>query len=59
MKKAMCFAKGFLAGSLVCGAVCMMIEPPSSSKIKKAYSLYAFLLTFYTLLVHVLNNSNH
>ena len=37
MKKAMCFAKGFLAGSLVCGAVCMMIEPPSSSKIKKAY----------------------
>lgn len=31
------FAKGFLAGSIVGGAVCMMMDPPSTAKIKKAY----------------------
>ncbi len=37
MRRMMGFAKGFLAGSIVGGAVCMMIEPPDTSKIKKAY----------------------
>ena len=37
MKKTMNFAKGFLLGSMVGGAVCMMIEPPNTAKIKKAY----------------------
>ena len=31
------FAKGFLAGAIVGGAVCMLVEPPSNAKIKKAY----------------------
>ena len=33
----MSFAKGFLVGSMVGGAICMMMEPPNTSKIKKAY----------------------
>lgn len=37
MKKTMSFAKGFLVGSMVGGAICMMMEPPNTSKIKKAY----------------------
>jgi len=37
MKKALGFAKGFVAGTIIGGAVCMMIEPPSTAKIKKAY----------------------
>lgn len=37
MRKMMGFAKGFLAGSLIGGAVCMMIQPPDTNKIKKAY----------------------
>ena len=37
MRSTMTFAKGFLVGSMVGGAVCMMIEPPNTSKIKKAY----------------------
>ena len=37
MKKMMGFFKGFLAGSIIGGAVCMMIEPPDTTKIKKAY----------------------
>ena len=37
MKKTMNFAKGFLVGSIISGAVCMMIEPPNTTKIKKAY----------------------
>ena len=37
MRKMMGFAKGFLAGSLIGGAVCMMIQPPDTGKIKKAY----------------------
>lgn len=31
------FAKGFLAGTIVGGAFCMMMEPPSTAKMKKAY----------------------
>ena len=31
------FAKGFVAGALISGAVCMMVDPPSHAKIKKAY----------------------
>ena len=37
MRKTLGFAKGFLAGSLIGGAVCMMLEPPDTTKIKKAY----------------------
>ena len=37
MKKALGFAKGFVAGTIIGGDVCMMIEPPSTAKIKKAY----------------------
>ncbi len=37
MRKALGFAKGFVAGTIIGGAVCMMIEPPSTAKIKKAY----------------------
>jgi len=37
VKKTMSFAKGFLVGSMVGGAICMMMEPPNTSKIKKAY----------------------
>lgn len=37
MKKAVGFAKGFIAGSIIGGAVCMMMEPPNTAKIKKAY----------------------
>ena len=37
MRKMMGFAKGFLAGSIIGGAVCMMIQPPDTNKIKKAY----------------------
>ncbi len=37
MKKMMGFAKGFLAGSLIGGAICMMMDPPDTSKLKKAY----------------------
>lgn len=37
MRKMMGFAKGFVAGSILGGAVCMMIQPPDKSKIKKAY----------------------
>ncbi len=37
MKKTMNFAKGFLVGSIIGGTVCMMMEPPSTAKIKKAY----------------------
>ena len=31
------FAKGFITGSIIGGAVCMMIQPPDAGKIKKAY----------------------
>lgn len=37
MKSYMGFAKGFLAGSIIGGAVCMMMEPPNTAKMKKAY----------------------
>lgn len=37
MKKALGFAKGFIAGSLIGGAICMMMEPPNTAKIKRAY----------------------
>lgn len=37
MRKTLGFAKGFIAGSLIGGAVCMMMEPPDTTKIKKAY----------------------
>lgn len=37
MKSCMGFAKGFLAGSIIGGAVCMMMEPPNTAKMKKAY----------------------
>jgi gas vesicle protein len=37
MRKMMGFAKGFLAGSIIGGAACMMIQPPDTNKIKKAY----------------------
>ncbi len=37
MKKTLGFAKGFIAGSIIGGAVCMMMDPPSTAKIKKAY----------------------
>lgn len=37
MKSCMGFAKGFLAGSIIGGAVCMMMEPPNTTKMKKAY----------------------
>ena len=37
MRRALGFAKGFLAGSLIGGAVCMMMEPPNTAKIKKVY----------------------
>lgn len=37
MGKIMGFAKGFLAGSIISGAVCMMMEPPNLNKAKKAY----------------------
>ena len=37
MRGYMGFAKGFLAGSVIGGAVCMMMEPPNRTKIKKAY----------------------
>ena len=31
------FAKGFLAGTIIGGAMCMMMEPPNKTKIRKAY----------------------
>ncbi len=37
MGKMMGFVKGFLAGSIIGGAVCMMMEPPNTSKVRKAY----------------------
>lgn len=37
MRGAAGFAKGFLTGTLVGGAICMMVEPPSATKMKKAY----------------------
>ena len=37
MRKMMGFAKGFVAGSLIGGAICMMMDPPDTNKIKKAY----------------------
>ncbi len=37
MKKTFSFAKGFIVGSMIGGAICMMMEPPSNTKIKKAY----------------------
>lgn len=37
MKRTLGFAKGFIAGTIIGGAVCMMMEPPSTAKIKKAY----------------------
>ncbi len=37
MGKMMGFLKGFVAGSLICGSVCMMMEPPNMNKAKKAY----------------------
>lgn len=37
MKSCMGFAKGFVAGSIIGGAVCMMMEPPNTTKMKKAY----------------------
>lgn len=37
MRSAVGFAKGFFTGTVVGGAICMMVEPPSSAKIKKAY----------------------
>ena len=37
MRKMMGFAKGFITGSIIGGAVCMMIQPPDAGKIKKAY----------------------
>lgn len=37
MRKMLGFAKGFVAGSLIGGAICMMMDPPDTNKIKKAY----------------------
>ena len=37
MRGTMNFAKGFVVGSVLGGAICMMMEPPSNTKIKKAY----------------------
>lgn len=37
MRSAVGFAKGFLTGTLVGGAICMMVEPPTATKMKKAY----------------------
>lgn len=37
MRGCMGFAKGFLAGSIIGGAVCMMMDPPSNARMKKAY----------------------
>ena len=37
MRRMMGFAKGFLAGSIIGGAICMMMEPPDTNKLKKAY----------------------
>lgn len=31
------FAKGFFVGSVLGGAICMMMEPPGTAKIKKVY----------------------
>ncbi len=37
MRRMWGFMKGFIAGSLICGSVCMMMEPPSMNKAKRAY----------------------
>ena len=37
MRRTINFAKGFLAGAIVSGAVCMLVDPPSHAKIRKAY----------------------
>jgi len=37
MRGPMNFAKGFIVGSVLGGAICMMMEPPSSAKIRKVY----------------------
>ena len=37
MKKTFGVAKGFIIGSMVGGAICMMVEPPSTAKIRKVY----------------------
>ena len=37
MRKMMGFVKGFVAGSLICGSVCMMMEPPKMNKAKRLY----------------------
>jgi hypothetical protein len=37
MSKMMGFVKGFIAGSLICGSVCMMMEPPKMNKAKRVY----------------------
>ena len=37
MRGTMNFAKGFVVGSVLGGAICMMMEPPSRAKIKKVY----------------------
>ena len=37
MRGTMNFAKGFVVGSVLGGAICMMMEPPSSAKIRKVY----------------------
>lgn len=31
------FIKGFVTGTLIGGAMCLMMDPPDTSKIKKAY----------------------
>ena len=37
MKRTMKFAEGFLLGSMVGGVICLMMEPPNTAQIKKAY----------------------
>ena len=37
MGKMMGFIKGFVAGTIIGGAVCMMMEPQTSNKAKKVY----------------------
>ena len=36
------FAKGFLAGAIVGGAVCMMVDPPSNAQ--KADEIFSILM---------------
>lgn len=37
MGKMMGFVKGFVTGSIISGAVCMMMEPPNTNKVRRAY----------------------